>query len=169
MKIDVRYIDDKFMAMRSNGDYKNVSNVIDYVVIQKYDVNERTSSNTPSGYGNKIDFPIGKRSIRKSFSKGIQENYVKEAIKYIENLKPIKPGERVWIDLISRFLNADGEELYEKELHGGIWVDVNNYETELDSFINELTNLITKPVSDENIGTIKRLNRKRKYELKDLI
>jgi len=169
MKIDVRYIDDKFMAMSSNGDYKNVSKIVDYVVIQKYDINKRTFSNAPADYGNKIDFPIGKRSIRESFSKGMQENYVKEVIKYIENLKPIKPGEKIWIDLVSRFLNADGDELYEKELHGGIRVDFNNYETELDSFISELTNLITKPVIDKNAGTTKRFDRKRKREIKDLI
>ncbi len=194
MNIDVKYIDDKFKVMLNCNNYKDVSKIIDYVIIEKYDKDNRTSS-VPSGYGSKKEFPIGKRSCNKKFLKGIQKNYVEETIEYIKTLMPVKHGERIWIDFASRFLDGNNVEFTKKELHGGIRIDASNFEVELNNFINWLNCLISensfeesneniqnnkrcnamgnliipKPVTKKDDGMPKKLNRKRKRELKDLI
>lgn len=194
MNIDINYIDDKFKLILNRNDYKDVSKIIDYVIIEKYDRNNRTSI-VPEGYGSKFEFPIGTRSVKKSFLEGVQKTYIEETIKYIKYLMPVKPGERVWINFVSRFLNINNEEFREKEIHDGFCADETNYETRINDFINILNSLldhanykdtaketpeknrslktarfiIPKPVVEKDNGIPKRFKRKTKRRLKDLI
>ncbi len=193
MNIDIRYIDDKFKVMLNREDYKDVFKIIDYIIIEKYDKNNRTSS-VPTGYGSKFEFPIGIRNVKKSFLEGIEVGYVETVIRYLEDLMPVKTGEKVWIDFVSRFLNSNNEELCEKEIHDGFWFDDTNYEIKINDFINVLNNLlieiksrdlfkktqkninsrklnliIPKPVVENDNGIPKRFKRKIKREVKDLI
>ncbi len=167
MNIDVSYIDGKFRAMLNGNDYKDVSKIIDYVIIEKYDRNNKISS-VPVGYGNKSEFPIGIRRVNKSFLEGIQKFYVEETIKYIKTLMPVKPGERIWIDFASRFLSRDNEEFCETELHGGFWIDFSNFDIELNSFINILNDIMEKS-SCKKINGISQKNSKRPMPLNFVI